>query len=217
VAEGFLLFALAVILISGAVSSRNAAARRQQVDIQLNEAQQALLSASGTAFAGSAVGVPPVARAADPTAAVELNAKIARLTLEKYWNANLQQNGLIFVASIAASGLGFLVTVFGAWRALSGANISASILTAVAGGVTQIIGATFLVIYRSTADQALAFTVTLERINSVGSAWTIVESMSNDTEDARMARDTAKANLADGIVQRRRSESAVMRDPRRLS
>ena len=46
-----------------------------------------------------------------------------------------------------------------------------SMAAAVSGIITQFIGVTFMVIYRSTMAQANAFMVVLDRINSVGMAF----------------------------------------------
>jgi hypothetical protein len=83
---------------------------------------------------------------------------VARGTLEKYWARNLNQNASIFWMSILASTVGFSVTLWGVSNAIqTHAATSGSILAAASGAVTQVIGTTFLVIYRSTAQQGLEF------------------------------------------------------------
>lgn len=73
-------------------------------------------------------------------------------------------------------------------------------MAAASGAVTQVIGTTFLVIYRSTAEQALEFNRTLERINSVGMAWYVLETMSEETDAHKKAKDAAKAALVISVL-----------------
>ncbi|MCX6036966.1 MAG: hypothetical protein NTW99_03555, partial [Chloroflexi bacterium] len=40
-----------------------------------------------------------------------------------------------------------------------------AVITGMAGVITELIGATFLLIYRSTMEQAVTYTKTLQRIN----------------------------------------------------
>lgn len=47
-------------------------------------------------------------------------------------------------------------------------TIKPALVAGVSGIITQFIGATFMVIYRSTMTQANEFMVILERINTVG-------------------------------------------------
>jgi hypothetical protein len=126
---------------------------------------------------------------------------VARGTLEKYWARNLNQNAFIFMVSVMASAFGFAVTIWGCYTALQDpTKLSSAILAAASGVVTQVIGATFLVIYRSTAQQGLEFNRTLERINSVGTAWYVLQTMSEETDAHRKAKDAAKAALVLSVV-----------------
>ena len=122
--------------------------------------------------------------------------EIARRTLEKYWDRNLTQNFFIFVLSVLATVAGFVVMV---WGVLVGfyephATIPGTI-GAAAGVLTQFIGATFLFIYRSTLDQATEFNRTIERINSVGMAWYILQTMPDETEDRISQKNEARLAL----------------------
>ena len=65
----------------------------------------------------------------------------------------------------------------------TGPNITpASLVAAISGIITQFIGATFMVIYRSTMAQANGFMTVLERINAVGMAVQILDSMPEGTD-----------------------------------
>jgi hypothetical protein len=133
---------------------------------------------------------------------------LARATLEKYWNRNLGQNYFIFWLSVAAIVMGWLVVV---WAVGAGLNDKPAVVAGIgagAGVLTQFIGATFLFIYRSTMNQALAHTRTLERINAVGMAWSILQSMSEEPAEAMREKDSVKAALAGQIVAMYRSSGS---------
>jgi hypothetical protein len=52
----------------------------------------------------------------------------------------------------------------------NGPTINASTIATISGIITQFIGATLMLIYRSTMAQAIEFMTVLERINTVGMA-----------------------------------------------
>jgi hypothetical protein len=69
-----------------------------------------------------------------------------------------------------------------------------AIITGTAGVITEVIGATFLVLYRSTMQQASDYTRTLERINSVGMAMQVLDTMpAGEVVDS--AKNKTKAEL----------------------
>jgi hypothetical protein len=76
-------------------------------------------------------------------------------------------------------------------------GIDAARLAAIFGGVTQFIGATFLVVYRSTMLQASAFMTVLERINTVGMA---VRELNRISDDRANLRDRARAHLVELLL-----------------
>jgi len=117
---------------------------------------------------------------------------LARGTLDTYWKQNLRQNQLIYVASVFATIAGFGMFIYG----LHSNSSSIALVTLGAGTVTQFIGATFLIIYRSTLNQAVKFNDTLERINSVGMSWYIIESMETSTAQSRLLKNKIKGALA---------------------
>jgi hypothetical protein len=126
---------------------------------------------------------------------------LARDTLEQYWDRNASQNFRIFLLSVTAIGLGFIVMFVGAVSALSGkSSVKAAAVATIAGVLTQFIAATFLFVYRSTMEQMTTFNATLERINSVGMALTIVNSMSDATPSDRGLRNRLKGHVALQIV-----------------
>jgi hypothetical protein len=132
---------------------------------------------------------------------------LARATLEQYWQRNSLQNWLIFMLSVTAIVAGFTVMVIGAQSALAGKPVGAAALPVVAGVMTQFIGATFLFVYRSTMQQMTIFNATLERINSVGMAWYVVQSMSEDTAVDRGLKNRLRGRIALEILNARDAAS----------
>jgi hypothetical protein len=127
---------------------------------------------------------------------------LSRAQLELYINRNLSQVRNIFWITIAVMACGFGMIVYGVYRAFE-EQIQAAILTTTSGLITQAIGATFLLIYRSTMRQASEYVGTLERINAVGMAVAIVDLIPDDKGDAKTkARvDLVKQLLANAPKQ----------------
>ena len=132
-----------------------------------------------------------------PEERVEPAWDVARITLDNYWKTNLSQNKSIFTWSVIAIIAGFFIFLYGTAKGISE---SSAIIAVSAGTVTQVIGATFLLVYRSTMSQATKFNETLERINSVGMAWYIVNSMEETTAHAKALKNRVKGELALRIV-----------------
>jgi hypothetical protein len=117
--------------------------------------------------------------------------------LEVYFQRNLSQTQSIFWITVAVLLAGFGLICYGVVHAFNGASIEASVLTAASGVVTEFIAATFLVIYRSTTSQASEFVTALERINAVGMALQIVDSISTEAQELR---NKTRAELAIKIL-----------------
>jgi len=104
---------------------------------------------------------------------------LARVTLEQYFNRNLQQVSQIFYASIVAMFVGFGLIVWGVILAIHQSSFEnmAAILPAASGVITEFISVTFMVVYRSTLQQANGYMAILEKINAVGMAVQIIETI----------------------------------------
>jgi hypothetical protein len=126
---------------------------------------------------------------------------LARITLEAYFTRNLSQINSIFWLSVAVMVVGFALLTWGVSQVLlnPSAVIPAS-LTVGAGVITEFIGATFLFIYRSTIQQAISYSQTLERINSVGMAMQILDTMPESVPDNDL-RSKTKASLVELLVR----------------
>jgi nitrate reductase gamma subunit len=123
---------------------------------------------------------------------------LGRANLQQYFNRNLRQISNIYWLSVAVMMVGFLLIMIGiAESFVVNVNSNNTVLTpaligALAGVITEFIGATFLFIYRSTVQQATNYMKTLERINSVGMATKILDSIS---DNAQKLRDETKAEI----------------------
>ena len=103
---------------------------------------------------------------------------LASKKLEAYFDRNLSQVRMIFLVAVGVMVVGFSFVLWGVMLAISNpASTRTSYVAAVSGIVTQFIGVTFMVIYRSTMAQANQFMEVLERINTVGMAVQIFDSI----------------------------------------
>lgn len=131
----------------------------------------------------------------EPKAAWDL----ARVKLESYLNRNLNQVRSIFWLTALVMIAGLCLIGYGVLKAFNSPQaIEPAVLTTCAGIVVNIIGATFLVVYRSTMSQAKEYVTVLERINAVGMAVQILDSIDDDpTNLKRQSRaDLAKQLLS---------------------
>jgi len=102
---------------------------------------------------------------------------LARVKLEAYFDRNLSQVKGIFFVSLTVMIVGFGFVSYAVVISISHPQSSATYVSAICGIITEFIGATFMLIYRSTMAQANSFTTILERINTVGMAVQILDSM----------------------------------------
>jgi hypothetical protein len=143
--------------------------------------------------------------------------ELALGTLKQYWQRNARQNAFIFTVSVLAMLAGFFVLLLGAWGALRASTqpaVLASGIVSIAGVLTEFIGATFLLVYRSTMQQMTTFNATLERINSVGMAWYILQAVDDKTPEAKVFKDQTLARFALSIVGDQQGGNASVSDER---
>lgn len=126
---------------------------------------------------------------------------LARITLEAYFSRNLSQIDCIFWLSVCVIVVGFGTILWGISQAIQSPDISVPAAIASATGVfTEFIGATFLFIYRSTIRQASSYSRTLERMNSVGMAMQILDTMPNEAKPDDLKNKT-KAILVELLIR----------------
>jgi hypothetical protein len=111
---------------------------------------------------------------------------LARVKLEAYFDRNLAQVNQVFWLAVTVMIVGFAFVLWGVIVQLAQPRISPTALVAgISGIITQFIGATFLVIYRSTMVQANEFMLILERINTVGMAVQVLDSIPESLPDLK--------------------------------
>ena len=129
---------------------------------------------------------------------------MAQLTLEIYFNRNLNQIRWIFWLSIVVMLLGFLLIVYGV--ALGYHNPKENWILASIGGVsgiiTEFVGATFLFVYKSSIQQANRYTEILERMNFVGMAMQMVDGVTEETKNSdKSLHEKSIASLRDAKIE----------------
>jgi hypothetical protein len=137
---------------------------------------------------------------------------LASARLQLYFDRNLRQMESIYTWSLVVMIVGFLFVLAGltlsflmppqqvqAGSAVGSNAITPAAVGVIAGIITEFIGATFLIIYRSTIQQAGMYTKTLERINSVGMAMQILDTIS---PQATQLQDSTKAEIVMMLLSR---------------
>ncbi len=123
---------------------------------------------------------------------------LARLKLENYLDRNLSQVRQIFWLTVAVMAIGFGLIFFGIIHAMDNqTSWPIAAICATSGVVTNAIGGTFLIIYRNIMAQAKEYVTVLERINAVGMAVQIVETIADGQSDLR---DTTRAKIAENLL-----------------
>ncbi|MBW4538987.1 MAG: hypothetical protein KME43_07540 [Myxacorys chilensis ATA2-1-KO14] len=141
---------------------------------------------------------------------------MAQITLESYFNRNLSQIRWIFWLSVIVMSLGFVLILYGValgYQTPNGNWIVAAI-GGVAGVITEFIGATFLFIYKSSIQQADKYAEILERMNFVGMAMQMLDSIAEQDKDAKSSEPNsaeslqqAKIEMAKALLEKLQSNS----------
>jgi hypothetical protein len=118
--------------------------------------------------------------------------ELASAKLEAYFDRNLGQVFAIFMVAIVVMLIGFGFVLWGVWLAIKNPGQNTAWIAAISGIITEFIGVTFMVIYRSTMSQANSFMQVLERINTVGMAVQILDSI---PEADGQLKNTTRAEL----------------------
>jgi len=133
--------------------------------------------------------------------------ELARFTLETYFQRNLSHVRDIFRVSISAMIAGFGVILWGIGIAIVRPDaVKISLIASASGILTEFISLTFMAIYRSTLAQANEYVSVLERINSVGMAVQILDSMSDRTDELK---DATRAEIIRLLLSRSSLKPAV--------
>lgn len=106
---------------------------------------------------------------------------LARVKLEAYFDRNLNQVKMIFFVAVVAMLAGFGFILWGLELAVSNPeHVKVALIASASGVITQFIGLTFMVIFKSTMQQANQFMSILERINTVGMAVGILDAIKDE-------------------------------------
>ncbi len=133
--------------------------------------------------------------------------ELARFTLESYFKRNLSHVRAIFYVSIAAMVAGFVVIIWGIRISIVDPNgVKISLIASASGILTEFISLTFMAIYRSTLAQANEYVSVLERINTVGMAVQILDSMGERAEELK---DLTRAEIIRMLLSRSSGSSPI--------
>lgn len=124
--------------------------------------------------------------------------EVSRIQLELYISRNQAQVRSIYWITVLVMLVGFGLISYGVVQAFNGAEIEASVIATVSGVITEFVGATLLVVYKSTISQAASYVGTLERINSVGMALQIVDQIPDDDKELK---NKTRSELASKIIE----------------
>jgi TRADD-N domain-containing protein len=134
---------------------------------------------------------------------------LAQAKLEEYFDKNLSQVNQVFRVALGVMIIGFMLVIAAAVLSLHSPEVTpASKVSAIAGIVAQFIGATFMVMYRSTVTQANEFMSILERINTVGMAIRVLDAI---PEGAAELKNQTRAAMVELLIEGHRSESPRVR------
>lgn len=117
--------------------------------------------------------------------------EIATLKLESYFDKNITQINSIYWISVSVILAGIGVILYSVLKIKD--NNSLSLITSGVGVLTQFLGATLMLVYRSTIKQSVNLINVLERINTVGMSIHIIESLSAKDEELK---NKTKAEIA---------------------
>jgi hypothetical protein len=141
-----------------------------------------------------------------PTGADEASRLTFNL-LNSYYLANISQSNTIFLASLLSMSLGFTIVFVGV--VLAGVHATTAIIAAIAGVLSQFIGATFLVVLRSTQSQATIYAQSLVDLRlhdvrtaadeqSVALGLELVGQIADDGDNA--LANATRASIAMGLI-----------------
>ncbi len=110
---------------------------------------------------------------------------LATAKLEAYLSTNLKQINWIFNLSVIVMIIGFIFLSAAIFLALQNpTSITPAVVAGAGGALTEFIGATFLVLYRSAVEHSTNFIKSLDKTSSVGVAMQILDNISADKNEA---------------------------------
>jgi hypothetical protein len=132
---------------------------------------------------------------------------LARTKLEEYLRKNIAQVDAIFWLTLVVMLFGFCFITYGLYHATQNADkLPVSLVASASGVLISFIGGSFLLIYRSTLAQAKDYVSVLERINAVGMALQVIESIPQSKSELK---DQTTAELAGQLLNLYASKPAL--------
>lgn len=123
---------------------------------------------------------------------------LAQAKLENYLNRNLAQVRSIYWLTAMVMIIGFAFILYGVVRAFDAPDkLPVAIIAAVSGVLVSFIGGSFLLIYNSTTAQSRDYVSVLERINAVGMAVQILETI---PESNSQLKDETRAEISKQLL-----------------
>lgn len=116
---------------------------------------------------------------------------LAQVTLNSYYQKNLQQITAIFVLTVIVMLVGFGIIIWGVSASItSESNTLPAIISTISGIITEFIGATFLAMYKSTIKQAADYMTVLTKTSSVGIAMQILDTIDENGNESSVKTQT---------------------------
>lgn len=122
---------------------------------------------------------------------------LASARLEQYVERNLSHVSWIFGLILLVMTAGFAIIGVGVYYVIHGGDVAPSVVATSSGIVVEFIAATFLLIYKSTMEQAQKYVGMLERINAVGMSAQLISNI-DDTDQS--LRNSSRAGLATSLL-----------------
>jgi hypothetical protein len=119
---------------------------------------------------------------------------------------------LVFWVAVIVMAVGFGFVLSGVFLSLKNPkDFSTAALAAISGIITQFLGATFMVIYRSTMRQANEFMSVSERINTVGMA---VHELDRIPDEQNELKNQVRAHLVELLIRADRLRFSELGEPK---
>jgi len=121
--------------------------------------------------------------------------ELAGANLQSYFSSNIAQVRQVFYVAVGAMLVGFAFVLFGVYEQITFAQLDPkniappAWIASISGIITEFVGATFMIIYRSTMTQATEFVSVLNRINTAGIALRVLDQIPEEDPRKNPARE----------------------------
>lgn len=117
--------------------------------------------------------------------------------LDAYLSLNIKQINMIFYTSLIVMTIGFIMIIVAIILALiNPIKTTPAIVAGVGGVITEFIGATFLIMYRSAIEHSGRYIQTLDKASSAEQAINILDNIGAQNEDEKRNIIEAKTEIA---------------------